>query len=118
VREDIVMLKKAYADISQVLRNGDLICIFPEGEITNDGEIHRFKPGVKKMLDRDPIPVIPMALSGLWGSLFSRKDGPIIKRRPRKFLAKITVALSEPIPADEFDTGLIEDKIRMLRQEK
>ena len=117
-REDITMLKKAYADISQALRDGDLICIFPEGEITNDGEIHTFKPGVKKMLERDPVPVIPMALSGLWGSLFSRKDGPIIKRRPRKFLAKITLALSEPIPADEFDTRLIEDKVRMLRQEK
>jgi len=117
-REDIAMLKKAYAEISQALRNGDLICIFPEGEITNDGEIHSFKPGVKKMLDRDPVPVIPMALSGLWGSLFSRKDGPIVKRRPRKFLAKITVALSEPIPAEEFDTALMEDKVRVLRHEK
>jgi len=117
-REDITMLRKAYADISEALRNGDLICLFPEGEITKDGEIQTFKPGIKKMLKRDAVPVIPMALSGLWGSLFSRKDGPIIKRRPRKLFAKITVAFSEPIPADEADASLLESRVKQLRAEK
>jgi len=117
-REDIAMLKKAYADISLALRNGDLICLFPEGEITKDGEIQSFKPGIKKMLKRDAVPVIPMALSGLWGSLFSRKDGPILKRRPRKLFAKITVALSEPIPAEEAEASLLENKVKQLRTER
>jgi len=95
-----------------------MICIFPEGKITADGEISQFKPGLMKILKRDAVAVVPMALNGLWGSLFSRKDGPIGKRRPRKFLAKITLAVAEPVSAANVDMAMLEDQVKALRTKK
>ncbi len=106
-REDKLVLESAYQEISTALSQGDLVCVFPEGKITADGEMNSFKPGVLKMLEGTSVPVIPMALSGLWGSLFSRKDKNLLSRRPRKFLAKIFIDASAPLPAD---TRLIDMK--------
>ena len=67
----------AFESAAQVLREGDLLCVFPEGGITKDGELQPFKGGVLKILERAKadglnVPVIPMALTNLWGSYFSR----------------------------------------------
>ncbi|MGD2056428.1 MAG: MFS transporter, partial [Gammaproteobacteria bacterium] len=74
-REDPEMLARAYDRISRYLEQGEVVCIFPEGRITGDGEIHTFRPGIMRIIRRNPVPVIPMALQGLWGSFFSRKGG-------------------------------------------
>jgi 1-acyl-sn-glycerol-3-phosphate acyltransferase len=52
-----------------------LVGIFPEGRITDTGELYPFKSGIQKILERTPVPVVPIALQGLWGSYFSRKGG-------------------------------------------
>lgn len=74
-KEDVDLMEKAFDKISQTLREGELVCIFPEGIITHDGKIATFRAGIEKIIQRDPVPVIPMALKGLWGSFFSRKYG-------------------------------------------
>ncbi|HEX9452497.1 MAG TPA: MFS transporter [Burkholderiales bacterium] len=66
------VLEKAYDEIAAALADGQLVCIFPEGQLTRDGEIGPFRPGVMRILESTPVPVIPMALSGLWRSIFSR----------------------------------------------
>lgn len=66
-------VEKAFEEVSNGLKNGDIICIFPEGFLTFTGGLGRFRPGIEWMIKRDPVPIIPMALSGLWGSVFSRK---------------------------------------------
>jgi len=66
------VLERAYDDIAAALADGQLVCIFPEGQLTRDGEIGKFRPGVSRILERTPVTVIPMALSGLWRSIFSR----------------------------------------------
>jgi hypothetical protein len=66
------VLERAYEDIAAALADGQLVCIFPEGQLTRDGEIAPFRPGLVRILERTPVPVIPMALSGLWRSIFSR----------------------------------------------
>jgi 1-acyl-sn-glycerol-3-phosphate acyltransferase len=66
------VLEQAYEEIAAALADAQLVCIFPEGQLTPDGEIGPFRPGVKRILDRSPVPVVPMALSGLWRSIFSR----------------------------------------------
>jgi 1-acyl-sn-glycerol-3-phosphate acyltransferase len=66
------ILNKAYEDIAAALADGQLVCIFPEGQLTRDGEIAPFRPGLTRALERTPVPVVPMALSGLWRSIFSR----------------------------------------------
>jgi 1-acyl-sn-glycerol-3-phosphate acyltransferase len=66
-------VERAFDEISAGLKAGDVICIFPEGYLTYTGGLGRFRPGIEWIIKRDPVPVIPIALSGLWGSVFSRK---------------------------------------------
>ena len=70
--EDIQIYEQAFARIAQYLKDGELVCIFPEGKLTADGEMNEFRGGVTRILEETPVPVIPMALQGLWGSFFSR----------------------------------------------
>src|SRR5690606_20234503 len=83
------------------LEAGELVCIFPEGKITSDGLMNPFKPGVEKIVARTPVPVIPMALRGLWGSFFSRKGGPAMRRPFRRFWSRIELGVGEPVPPDQ-----------------
>lgn len=71
-KEDPWLMEKAFIDVAQALHEGELVCIFPEGRLTGDGDLNQFRGGVMKILERTPVPVYPMALRGLWGSLFSR----------------------------------------------
>lgn len=71
-KEDAAMLERAYDAIAAELEAGELVGIFPEGHLTHDGEVDQFRGGIMKILERSPVPVIPMALSGLWRSLFAR----------------------------------------------
>jgi 1-acyl-sn-glycerol-3-phosphate acyltransferase len=74
-RENPELLDKAYEEIARGLGQGDLVCIFPEGRITDNGEMYPFRPGIMRIIQRTPVPVVPMALRGLWGNFFSRKYG-------------------------------------------
>jgi 1-acyl-sn-glycerol-3-phosphate acyltransferase len=90
--------------------------IFPEGGITRDGEIQPFRPGIEKILARRPVPVVPMALCFLWGSLFSRRD-PLHKRRPTKLWKPVELRIGEPIPPDQATADRVEAEVRALRGE-
>jgi 1-acyl-sn-glycerol-3-phosphate acyltransferase len=79
-RADPAALERAYDQIARALEGGDLVCIFPEGRITDTGELHPFRQGIRRIVERTPVPVIPMALRGLWGSFFSRKGGRAMSR--------------------------------------
>ncbi len=74
-KEDVALMEAAFEMVAQALEAGELVCIFPEGSITSTGEILPFRPGVQRIVTRTPVPVVPMALRGLWGSFFSRKGG-------------------------------------------
>ncbi|HEY6892805.1 MAG TPA: MFS transporter, partial [Rhodanobacteraceae bacterium] len=76
-KEDEALMERAFAEVDQTLAEGGLVCIFPEGGITRDGEIMPFRPGIERILATRPVPVVPIALRGLWGSVFSRKDSAL-----------------------------------------
>jgi 1-acyl-sn-glycerol-3-phosphate acyltransferase len=80
-KEDIQIYEKAFTRIAQYLKDGELVCIFPEGKLTADGEINEFKGGLTRILEETPVPVIPLALQGLWGSFFSRDPNKGLFRR-------------------------------------
>lgn len=71
-KEDPAVLAAAMESIDEALLADELVVIFPEGSLTRDGEMVPFRPGVERILKRRPVPVVPMALRGLWGSRFSR----------------------------------------------
>ena len=66
-------VEEALDKISEGLEAGDAICIFPEGQLTYTGNLGRFKPGIEWIIERDPVPIYPVAIKGLWNSMFSRK---------------------------------------------
>ena len=107
-REDPDALQKAFDRIDAELAEGEVVCIFPEGKLTRDGEINEFKKGVEKILERRPVPVVPMALRGLWGSFFSRREGKApMTRLPNRFWSRIEMIVTAPVPGDDASaTGL------------
>jgi hypothetical protein len=115
-KEDAAMMERAFAEVGRALRQGDIVAIFPEGGITRSGELERFRPGVRRILDDFPAPVIPMALSGLWGSFFSRKDGPAMSKPWRLVpFRRIRLSVGEPVPAAQATPELLESRVRELR---
>jgi 1-acyl-sn-glycerol-3-phosphate acyltransferase len=103
-REDTKLLRQAYEEISDALAAGDVVAIFPEGRITESGEINPFRNGIRKIVARNPVPVIPMALRGLWGSFFSRKDAPAMSRPLRRGLFNRIALAVAPAVAPELAT--------------
>ena len=96
--EDPVMLAKAYEACAAALADGELVCIFPEGKLTRDGEMNTFRHGITQILQRTPVPVVPMALRGLWGSVFSRHADAHWPRPLRKgVMSRLTLAVAEPL---------------------
>jgi len=115
-KEDATILEAAYQRIHEVIDEGDVLGIFPEGSVTESGEINEFKKGIEKIVGENPAVVVPMALCNLWGSLFSRRD-PLYKRRPYKFRALIELRVGQPIPPEELTAERLENDVRRLRGE-
>ncbi|WP_347252683.1 MFS transporter [Dokdonella sp.] len=117
-KEDPALLEQAFEAIDAALADGDLVCIFPEGGLTADGNIAPFRPGVERILQRRPVPVVPMAIRGLWGSIFSRKDTRLGRMRlPRRFRSRLVLALGEPLPPEQASAAELERRVRELRGE-
>jgi 1-acyl-sn-glycerol-3-phosphate acyltransferase len=115
-KEDPVAYEKAFDEVSRELRDGQLVCIFPEGRITDNGEIYPFKSGMMKVLERDPVPVIPMALQGLWGSYFSRKDGPAGSKPFRRgFFSRIGLNVGPPLAPAGVAPQALQETVAALR---
>ncbi|ANQ18966.1 MFS transporter [Vibrio natriegens] len=106
--------KQAFEQIEQALHNEEVVCIFPEGRLTSDGELGEFRPGVEKILKRSPVPVIPMALKGLWGSFFSHKGGHALTKRPKRFWSKIEVKIGQVLGPVQLDRHKLQQEVQEL----
>ena len=110
--------EQAFARIAEELSNGEVVCIFPEGKLTTDGEIDEFKNGTSRILQETPVPVIPMALRGLWGSFFSHKDRPALSQMPKRFWSKIDLVVGDSITPDQATPENLKLKVEALRGER
>jgi len=111
-RDNPEILEKAYIEMEKALKDGDVLCIFPEGKITYDGNINTFRPGIKRLIESHPVAVIPMALQNLYGSLFSRSHS---FRLPRKLFAKIDLVIDKAISPEALNMQELQDKVTELR---
>jgi len=119
-KEDPRMLEAAYDTVSQALRDGQLVAIFPEGRITDNGELYPFRAGIERIVERDPVPVIPLALRGLWGSFFSRKGGPAFSK-PRRLLnifRRIALVAGPPVAPAVATRQSLQEKVGALRGDR
>lgn len=106
--------EQAIEAIDQALGRGEVVCIFPEGRLTRDGEIGQFRKGIETIVERNPVPVVPMALQGLWGSFFSYRGGPALGTLPRRFWSHIGLKASAPLASGDVSAQALEDEVRRL----
>jgi 1-acyl-sn-glycerol-3-phosphate acyltransferase len=96
-REDPALKERALAEAALALAAGEIVGIFPEGRLTHTGELNRFRPGVQQIIMTTPVPVVPMALRGLWGSFFSRAHKGMAMRRWRGIFSRIALVVAPPV---------------------
>ncbi|MCZ4314738.1 MFS transporter [Comamonadaceae bacterium G21597-S1] len=103
----------------KVLQDGDLLAIFPEGGITTDGRLQDFKGGVMRILERQPAPVIPMALTNMWGSFFSRGDGARQMTRPfrRGAWSRVGLNIGAPLTPQLADLEVMRSRVTALLEQ-
>ncbi|MYM36239.1 MFS transporter [Duganella sp. FT94W] len=115
-KEDPWLMEKAYVDIAQALHEGDLVCIFPEGQLTRSGDINDFKGGVAKIVERTQVPVIPMALRGLWGHLLSHNHENVFGRAFRSGLrSRLSLAVGVPVAPRDVTPEDLKQRVAALR---
>ena len=115
-KEDPAMKEAAFEEVARALRNGELIGLFPEGRITHTGEINHFRYGVGRIVAETPVPVVPMALRGLWGSFFSRRYGPAMSKPSLlRWLAKVELVVGEAVPAERGSPEYLQEIVTELR---
>lgn len=115
-RENPEIMRRAFEEIEAALADGQIVGIFPEGALTKDGEIAKFKSGVEHILAKQPVPVIPMALRGMWTSMWSHRDSRMARMRvPRRFRAQVEVVAAAPVDGAAADAEGLEAQVRALR---
>jgi len=113
-KEDAVLLENAYSQIAMELQAGHVVGIFPEGKLTLDGQIDAFRPGIERILEETPVPVVPVALDGLWGSYFSNRGGKPMQGLPRKLWPKIKVIAGLPIDCSKATAPKLHELVSSL----
>jgi hypothetical protein len=114
-REDEEIMSAAFDTVDDELAAGNIVCIFPEGSLTRDGEIQRFRPGVENIIARRAVPVIPVSLGRLWGSWFSRRHDGTIRRIPGRLFARVPIMVGPAVAAAEVSAAKLELLVRTQR---
>ncbi|MCU4675849.1 MFS transporter [Catenovulum sp. 2E275] len=105
---------QAFMSIKQALESDEVVCIFPEGRLTPNGQLSPFKKGIERILANNPVPVIPVGLTGLWGSFFSHKNGHALTKLPSRFWSKVNVEIEPAIAAPQVTAERLQDKIQQM----
>ena len=116
-KDDPAMMEKAFERVREALAEGEVVCIFPEGKLTKDGEMNPFRPGIERIVDLTGAPVVPLALRGLWGSFFSRTANGVAFKRFRGFFNRIELVGGTLVPAGNVTAARLEADVKSMRGE-
>ena len=92
-----------------------MVCVFPEGQITRTGDLNSFRPGIERITQQRPVPIVPMALTGLWGTFFSRAAGGILRWLPKPLWHCVTLRIGASLPAEPADRLALEKLTASLK---
>ncbi|TDI34149.1 MAG: hypothetical protein E2P02_30875 [Acidobacteria bacterium] len=113
--ENPEILRTAMDEIAEALDNGEAVCIFPEGSLTEDGEVRVFRKGIEHIVARTPVAVVPIGLSGLWGSLFSRARTRLRDVTLGKLSSRVGISVGAPIPVGHVSADHVREQVATLR---
>jgi len=113
-KEDPSRLDAAMEAIDAALANGELVVIFPEGTMTPDGRLSAIRPGFERIVSARPVPVVPVAVVGLFGSWMSRAHGAPMSGWPRRFRAKVLVRFAPPLTAELVNVATLTSRLAVL----
>ena len=105
--------ERALEEIREGLESGDLLCIFPEGKLTTDGRVDTFKRGVEGILASTPVPTVPLALQGLWGSFFSHKGGTF--KNTGRIWSRVKIVAGEALDPEGLSAETLRAHVARLR---
>ncbi len=106
--------KDAVRSVAQALKEGELVCLFPEGQITRHGMVNELRRGFELMARQAEAPVLPVYLDGLWGSLFSFEGGRCFTKRPRRLRHPVTVVVGELLRPEEATAERVRERLLEL----
>jgi 1-acyl-sn-glycerol-3-phosphate acyltransferase len=113
-KENAEVLDAAFDRIAEALRDGELVCIFPEGRLTRDGKLSPFRRGIERIIAATPVPVVPLALDGLWGSWFSRYGKGPLRRRFGHLWQPVSLDVGEIISPASVSVEAVERSVTAL----
>jgi 1-acyl-sn-glycerol-3-phosphate acyltransferase len=112
--EDEALMEKAFTDIDKALQGGDLVCVFPEGKLTANGEMNTFRPGIERIIQSTPVPVVTMALRGLWGSAFSRHKAFILYRIMKGIRSRVDLVIATSVLPEAVTAASLQKEVAAL----
>jgi 1-acyl-sn-glycerol-3-phosphate acyltransferase len=113
------VLAEALVTIKRRLDNGEAVCLFPEGTVSKTGQLGVFHKAIERISADSQVPVVPVALRGMWGSRFSRYKGTFLGRlRGRSLRSAIEVVIGDSVPADQVKAEALGETVALLRGER
>ena len=109
--------KDAVRSVVQALKEGELVCLFPEGQITRHGLLNELRRGFELMVRQAEVPVVPVWLDGLWGSIFSFSGGRCFTKWPKRLRYPVTVLVGDPLPPAEASAERVRERLLELSGE-
>lgn len=114
-KEDAELFQSAFDAVREGLLAGDLLCVFPEGKLTSDGDVNVFRKGIERIVAETPVPVVPVALSGLWGSYFSREGAGAFRRRRGRIWSRVDIRAGALVAPEQVDADDLRQRVLALR---
>ena len=109
-------MRRTFRQIKKALDAGEVVMIFPEGQLTRNGEIGSFQRGIERIIEETPVPVIPAALSGLWGGWGTHKGSAPFSGWPKKIHTRVRMMFGEPVPPEQVTRELLYQRVCQLKQ--
>jgi len=105
---------KSMDRVVEALKAGEAVGLFPEGALTRDGEVQKFRSGIEILVERAQVPVVPAALTGIWGSIWSWKGGRLLWKKPLRLKTKVSLKFGPPLYPEELSSDLLRIRIKAL----